>query len=174
MVLPILAILGSIVGVIVDAGKAVLDTISSFFQAVFSLFQSFVQSAPMPMKILIFLFFILTFGNIFSNFVLSTHYACDGNNILYETSDIVTGLEGIMKIQFQHPSITDRNTFIHSNYQLVNQKPSPTNVKCALTQPKLFFYSINVLDYNLWLLVLVVAFGVPLIWGYYSKMGVLN
>jgi hypothetical protein len=174
MAIAILAILTAIVGAVLDTGKAVLDTISSFFQSIFTLFQSFVQSAPPPMRIAIFLFFILTFGNIFSNFILGTAYACDSNNVLYQTDDIVTAMQGILKIQFQNPTITDRNTFIHSNYQLVSQKPSPTNVKCASTQPKLFFYSINILDYNLWLLLLVVGFGVPMIWGYYSRMGVLG
>lgn len=77
-------------------------------------------------------------------------------------------------MQFQNLDATHRNTFIHDNYLLVNQKPSPTNVKCVAVQPKLFFYSINILDYNLWLLLLIVVFGAPMIWSYYSRMGALG
>ena len=170
----IITAITEIVGVVVDTGKAVLDTLISFFQAVFSLLQSFVQSAPMPMKILIFLFFVLTFGNAFSNFFLSTRYACDTNNVLYETTSIGTAMSGIFKIQFQSLDVTARNTFIHTNYDRVTQRASPTTIKYASTSPRLFFYSINILDYNLWLLLLVLLFGVPMILSYYSRMGVLG
>lgn len=142
--------------------------------SIFSLLQSFVQSAPMPMKVVIFLFFILTFGNIFSNFFLSTHYACNANGILYETSDIGHAMTLMLKSNFQSMSVGDRNTYITDNFNGVTQKASPTMIKCSGTSPKLYFYSIDVLDYKMWLLLLVILFGAPLIWSYYTKMGALH
>jgi hypothetical protein len=170
----ILTAIGSIVGVVVDGGKAVLDLLSSFFQSIFSIIQTFVQSAPTPMKVAIFLFFILSIGNIFSNFGLSIRYACDGNNVLYETDNIGTAMTLMLKTQFQGLSVGDRNTYINENYDAVSMKPSPTMIKCASQKPRLFFYSVNLLDYKLWLLILLITFGAPLIWGYYSRMGALR
>jgi len=170
----IIEALGAIVGAVVDTGKAVLDLLGVFFQNVFSLIQTFVQSAPTPMKVIIFMFFVLTLGNVLSNFALSIRYACDSHSVLYETADIGTAMMQMVKTQFQGMSTADRNTYIYTNYNQAHLKPSPTYVKCSSTQPRLFFYSVNILDYKLWLLILVLTFGAPMIWGYYSKMGVLH
>jgi hypothetical protein len=170
----IISAIGAIVGAVVDAGKAALDVIMQFFQAVFSLLQSFVQSAPTPMKVVIFLFFVLTIGNVFSSFLISTRYACNGNNVLYETSSIGTAMTLMLKTQFQDLSVGDRNTYISNNFQMSNRASSPTHIKCVSTSPKLFFYSVDILDYKMWLLILFLLFGAPMIWNYYSRMGVLN
>lgn len=170
----IISAIVAVAGAVLDAAKAGLDILIAFFQTVFTLLQSFVNSAPTPMKIIIFMFFILTIGNLFSNFLLSTQFACNGNNVLYKSDNIAIAMSLMLKTQFQSLSIGDRNTFISNNFQLASTKASPTNVKCVGTQPKLFFYSVDVLNYNVWLLVLVLFLGVPMIWGYYSKMGVLH
>lgn len=170
----ILTFIAGAVGVIVDTGKAVLDVVVSFFQSVWAIFQSFIQTAPTPMKIMLFLFFILTIGNVFSNFALGTRYACDGNNVLYETDNIGTAFTLILKSQFQGLSVGDRNTYITQNFDLSSMRPSPTYIRCSDAKPRLFFYSVNILDYKLWLLMLVIIFGAPLIWGYYSRMGALR
>ncbi len=166
--------ISAIVGTIVDTGKAVLDTIIGFFQSVFSLLSSFIQSAPTPMKIAIFLFFILTFGNVFSNFFLGTRYACDGNGVLYETTDIAVAMSLMFKTQFQDLSAGERNQFVAENFDLAVNEYRPTRISCEATHPRLFFYSINLLSYRLWMYLLVIIFGVPLIWGYYSRMGALR
>jgi hypothetical protein len=170
----ILSAIGAIAGAVADTGKAVLDVLSSFFQSIFSVIQSFIQSAPTPMKVAIFLFFILSIGNIFSNFGLGLKYACDGNNVLYETDNIGSAMMLMLKTQFQGLSVGDRNTYINDNFNPLTMKPSPTMIRCSSTKPRLFFYSVNVLDYKLWLLILVITFGTPMIWGYYSKMGALR
>jgi hypothetical protein len=170
----ILTAIGTIVGAVADTGKAVLDVLSSFFQSIFSVIQSFVQSAPMPMKVAIFLFFLLSIGNIFSNFGLGLKYACDGNNALYETDNIGSAFMLMLKTTFQDASVGDRNTYIAENFQLSNMIPSPTYIKCYDTKPRLFFYSVNILDYKLWLLILLITFGAPMIYSYYSRMGALR
>lgn len=166
--------IGAIVGAVVDTGKAILDLLGVFFQSIFSLIQSFVQSAPTPMKVFIFLFFILTLGNIFSSFALTIRYACDGNGALYETGDIGTAMMLMVKTQFQGINVGERNAYIYNNYDFTTLKSSPTRVKCSGDTPRLYFYSVNIFDYKLWLLILVIAFGAPMIWGYYQRMGVLH
>lgn len=163
-----------ILGYVIDTGKAILDAILQFFQAVFSLLQSFMTSAPAPMRIAFFLFFILALGNVFSNFYFATRYACDGNGVVYETDNIATAMSLMLKTQFQDMTIGERNAFIQQNFEVSNQKPSPTTIKCSGSLPRLYFYSVNMLDYKMWLLILVLIFGVPIIIGYYSKMGALR
>jgi hypothetical protein len=170
----IISAIVAIVGAIVDTGKAALDVLISFFQSVFSLLQSFVQSAPTPMKVVIFLFFILTFSNVFSSFFLSTRYACDGNAVLYETSSISTAMTLMLKTQFQGMSVGDRNTYIAQNLQLSSSNPSPMTIRCVGTSPRIYFYSVDIFDYKMWLLLLVIFYGTPLIWSYYAHMGSLN
>jgi len=170
----IITAIGTIVGTIAETGKVVLDAILQFFQAVFSLLQSFMQSAPTPMRILFFLFFIVALGNVFSNFYFATRYACDGNGVVYETDNIATAMSLMLKTQFQDMTTGERNAFITENFEVSNQKPSPTTIKCSGTLPRLYFYSVNVLDYKTWLLLLVLIMGGPIIIGYYSKMGALR
>jgi hypothetical protein len=170
----IISVISAIGGVVIDTGKAILDTIVGFFQTAFSLLQTFIDTAPTPFKVAIFMFFLLTIGNVFSGFMLSTRYACDGNNVLYETENLGTAMGLILKTQFQSIDPGERNSFILENYQMKTSSPSPTTIKCVESQPKLYFYSVNILSYSLWLLLLVIIFGTPLIWGYYTKMGALK
>jgi hypothetical protein len=173
VLLGLLAALATIIGGLITAGKEVVSVISNIFQAVFSAIQSFVQAAPTPMKMLIFLVFILTIGNIFSNFFLGMRYVCDSNQVLYENDNTIETIGAAIRLNFIVNTIVDRDIYIQSNFQPVIRAASPTNIKCADTSPRLFFYSINILDYKLWLLLLVLIMGAPLVWAYYSKMGVL-
>lgn len=170
----ILAFVGQIIGTAVDTAKAIVDTMLAFLQTLFTLLQSFIQSAPTPMKIFIFLFFLLTIGNVFSGFLLGMRYACDGSNMLYETENVVPALTLGLKDIFTTQSTADRNSYIYDNYNIRDPVVSPTTIKCVDNKPKLYFYSINILSYTLWLFILVILFGVPMIWGYYSKMGILK
>lgn len=174
LVLVAIQAIAAIIGGAIDTGKAVLDTILHFFQAAFTLLQSFIQSAPMPMKIIIFLFFILSIGNVLSNFLFSTRFACDSDGILYQTDQIGTAMTLMLKNQFQDMNAIQRNNYVQSNFEPVTQRHSQTNIKCVETTPRLYFYSIDILSYNLWILILLIGFGTPLVWGYYSKMGVLH
>lgn len=154
--------------------SAVATAIGTFLQNVFSLFQSFVQAAPTPMKILIFLFLILTIGNLFSNFIMGATYACDSGNTLYKADNIGTTM-GLMLTQgFLEMSEADRNMYIQTNYEQISPRVGVTGVKCVDTQPRLMFYSINVLSYTLWLILVLALFGIPMILRYYKTMGVVN
>jgi len=174
MVLAILAALGAIVGALVDAGKAVLDWMMSALQTIFSMLQSFVQSAPTPMKVAIFMLFLLTIANVFSSFFISVRYACDGSNNLYETENIGSAFLLMVKTQFQDISTIDRDTFITDNFNPITSPPSPTHIVCISSSPKLYFYSIDIFNYKMWLLLLVLLFGAPMVWNYYSRMGALK
>jgi hypothetical protein len=170
----LLSFFGEAIGALVDTARAILDTMMSFLQTIFSMFQSFVQSAPTPMKILIFLVFILTIGNVFAGFFLGVRYACDSSNVLYESDNIVPALTLGIRDLFVPLSTIDRNLYVHDNYDLNYHSASPTSIKCINSKPRLYFYSVDILSYPLWLLIIVIFFGTPLIWNYYSRMGALR
>lgn len=170
----IISALASLIGGAVAAGKEVVGTISDIFQAVYSVFQSFVQAAPTPMKVFIFLTLLLFVGNIFSNFILGMKYVCTDTDMLYETEDIITGIATGLRLNFFSWSIAERNSYIADNYNPANTKPSMTYVKCVSQSPKVYFYTVNIFDYKLWMLFLILLYGAPLVWSYYSKMGVLH
>ena len=174
MVLAIFAALGVIAGALLDAGKAVLDWMMSALQAIFSLLQSFIQSAPTPMKVAIFMLLLLTIANLFSSFFISIRYACNSDNVLYETEDIGSAFLLMVKTQFQNLDSGDTDAFINENFNHATMTPSPTYIKCVASSPRLFFYSIDIFDYRMWLLLLVLIFGAPMIWNYYSRMGALK
>jgi len=83
-------------------------------------------------------------------------------------------LVGVFKTQFQGMSEADRITFLQQNYEQGETPASPTRVKCVDAKPRLLFYSIDVLSYKLWMLLLVALMGIPLILSYYRTMGVLG
>jgi hypothetical protein len=154
--------------------SSIATAIGTFLQNVFSLFQSFVQAAPTPMKVLIFLFMILTIGNIFSNFILGATYACDSANTLYKADNIGTTMGLSLTQGFLEMSESARNEYIQTNFEQITPPSGATTVRCVDTQPKLLFFSVNVLSYTLWLFLCLALWGIPMILKYYSAMGVIG
>lgn len=134
---------------------------------------TFMQVAPKPLRIFIYLFLLVLIGNVFSKFVLGSQYMCDSDNRLYKAPDYITGFAQMVRLNFFEWTISERDDYIDSNYQDVNERVDFQNVKCVEQQPALFFYSIDILDFKMWLLALMLIYGAPLVWGYYSRTGVL-
>jgi hypothetical protein len=175
MVLPlILVAIGTILSSVIDIGKEAVSIIGSILQAFYTAIQTFVNAAPQPMKILMFLALLLTISNVFSNTFLGMRYACTSANKLYESADTVSAVTHWVQLTFLGWTVANKDTFITSNYDAVTMKPSPTYIKCMDASPRLYFYSINILDYKMWLLMIVLMFGTPMVLGYYSRMGILH
>ena len=170
----ILAVLGTIISGVVNIGKEAISIIGSILQTIYTAVQTFVQAAPTPMKIIVFLAFLLTIGNVFSNAFLGMRYACTSANRLYEQPDTVSTLTHWVQLTFLGWTVSNKDSYIASNYNLVTMKPSATYVKCTSASPKLYFYSLNVLDYKMWLLICLLMVGAPMVLGYYGKMGILH
>lgn len=169
--LAILSGFASFLGEVTDVGKELLFKI---WDAVWNLIRTFLDHAPRPLTILVFLFLLVTFGNLFSKVFLGVQYACLSTGQLYEAPDIITGLTTGIRINFFDWSVDDVDSYITENYDFKQQKADVVNVRCGSDIPKLYFYSIDILSYRLWILLLFLIYGAPIALAYYSKMGVLH
>ena len=170
----ILAILTAIGTFLAGITSQVVDALKMTFEAIWKFITMFLENAPKPLKIFLFLFLLVTVGNIFSSFFLGAKYACTNTNLLYEAPSILEGIGNTIRLNFFGWTISETNSFIVSNYDRVTQSGGLTNVQCVAESPKLYFYSVDVFSYNLWLLLLILLYGTPMVLGYYSKMGVLH
>ncbi len=170
----ILAILTAIGTFLLGVGGQIIDALQMTFEAIWKLIRTFLEVAPKPLKILLFLFLLVTVGNIFSNFFLGSMYACTSTNLLYEAPNILEGIGNTIRFNFFGWTIGEMDSFITLNYNRARQSGGLTNVQCANEAPKLYFYSIDIFNYYLWLLLLVLIYGTPMVWSYYSRMGVLH
>jgi hypothetical protein len=170
----ILSGLATIIGGAVTAGKEVVSAIGSVMTGVWSALSTFISNSPRPMKILIFMFLLVSIGNLFSNFFLGMKYACNSNDQLYEADNIVTGLASAIRLNLFSFTIAETDTYIAENYERIIPDADVTTVRCEDEHAKLFFYNIDLFSYKLWLLLMILIYGAPLVWSYYSKMGVLH
>lgn len=174
IIIPILAVLGAIWGGITGAVSQVLSILQSIVTALWQMIRTFIDVAPTALKVLVFMFLLVTVGNIFSNFFMGASYACDSANLLYQAPDMLTGIIAGIRMNFLAFTIGERDSFIQSNYQQKAMQSGFTTVRCASEQPKLFFYNIEILSYRLWLLMLLLIYGAPMAFKWYQKMGVLG
>jgi hypothetical protein len=170
----IIGFLATLVGGAVTAGKAVVEAIASVMQGVWSVLSNFISNAPRPLKILIFLFLIVTIGNLFSNFFLGMNYACSSTGVLYEAPSIVTGIASAIQLNLFSFTVGDRNTYLANNYNVADVEVGITNVACDGSNVGLYFYTVDLFSYQLWLLVMLLLYGAPMVFSYYSRMGVLH
>jgi hypothetical protein len=170
----IVGFLASVIGGAVTAGTAVVEAVGSVMTGVWHMINTFISNSPRPLKILIFLFLIVTIGNLFSNFFLGMRYACDSNEQLYESDSIITGIASQIRLNLFSWTIGERDDYIQDNYEATESEPSMTQVGCEGTNVGFFFYNIDLFSYNLWLLIMLLVYGAPMVFGYYSKMGVLH
>ncbi len=170
----ILTILTAIGTFLLGVGGQIIDALQMTFEAIWKLIKTFLEVAPKPLKILVFLFLLVSVGNIFSNFFLGSSYACTSTNLLYQTPNILEGIGNSIRFNFFGWTIGETDSFIRLNYDRVTSSSGITNVQCVSEAPKLYFYSIDVFNYYLWLLILILLYGTPMVLGYYSKMGVLH
>jgi hypothetical protein len=109
---------------------------------------------------------------------LGMDYACDSQAMLYKSPDVISGLGSQIRTNFFSWSVADNDAYIHENYSPFADSPSPSHVKCVsngvTSQPKLYFYSVDILSYNLWLLIMFLVYGTPLAIKYYQTAGILN
>jgi hypothetical protein len=168
----IVTAIGTALGQITSTAKEILFKI---WDAVHSLIRVFLDVAPTPLKVFIFLFLILSVSNIFSNFFLGMRYACHSTAGLYEIGTITGGLAYAFRSNLLDWSITDRDAHITSNFEQVTGEEDMVNLRCSADDvPKLYFYEVDILSYNLWILLLILIYGTPLAIKYYKSMGALH
>jgi hypothetical protein len=171
---PILAILAAIGTALATAGGYLIDSIKLVWEVVWQLLHGFWQNAPQVLRVFIFLFLVVSIGNLFSNFFLGSNYACTSENQLYKANNLFEGIGNRIRMTFFGWTISQSDTFITSNYNYLQQVADVTNIRCIDAEPRLYFYSVDVFSYNLWLLLLILLYGTPLAVKYYKAMGALH
>jgi len=168
--MPILTLLGLIFSQIGSVVSQVVGAIGSVLNAVWQMISVLVEAAPAPFKILIFLFLLVTVGNIFTNVAIGSQYVCTTTNNLYKAPDIFSGIFNNLKWIITGRTDAD----ITSSYTKITIPPATTSVRCSAGTARLFFYSVDILDYKLWLLIVILIGLSAFASGYYRKTGVTN
>ena len=170
----IITILTAIGTALATAGGYVVDSIKLVWDALWRLISFFMEHAPKPLQVFVFLFLLVTIGNLFSNFFLGSSYACTSTNQLYQAESLFEGIGNRVRMAFFGWTIAETDTFITNNYEHIEHEADVTNVRCVSSEPKLYFYSVDVFSYSLWLLLLILLYGAPLVIKYYRAMGALH
>jgi hypothetical protein len=172
--MPIGAILTAIASFFVTAGSQFIGALETIIQYVWSFIKTFIEIAPKPLKVFLFLFMLLIVGNLFSRVFLGSMYACTSAGNLYQSENIFDGIANNVRLNFFGWTIIEKDSFIANNYDYVSTQNSMTNIQCRDDVPSLYFYTVDVLSYNLWILVFILLYGTPLVIKYYRSMGVLH
>lgn len=172
-------IISTIIATIVDVLGGVTQTakeiLYKIWDAIHLVITKFLDVAPTPLKIFVFLFLIITIGNLFSNFFLGMSYACHSTAGLYRIYNIPSGLGYVFRSNLLEWSVTDRDAHIVQNYDKFTGDGGMVNIQCSADDvPTLYFYAIDILSYNLWILLLILIYGTPLAIKYYKSMGALH
>lgn len=161
----ILGIITAIGGAVVGVGTKIWEITKELFRFLQQGFSWFLQSAPRPVLMLLFLFFVLTMGNLVMGFFLGVNYACDGNT-LREYDGLVGGFRGYFEGSLEGVNGSATNL---SNYVLENTYPSKVytendaeglmQVSCLEGRPRLtLFGSLDFLNYYAWILIMLIGF----------------
>jgi hypothetical protein len=165
----ILAVIGAIAVQIWDGVKFVseraFEILRELLKVMYEGFKWFLASAPRPVLMLFFFFFILTIGNLVTGFVVQTNFACDSNDQLREYESMIGGIQGYFEAAAEDfdNSSTDYETFINESTVPSNRFGSGENytdvlnVGCAGQKPILRFFTIPFLDPKIWILILVLG-----------------
>lgn len=172
--MPIIAILTAIGTALLNIGGFLGEAIGMVFDGIRSVLDWFISNAPRPLQLFLFLFLLVSVGNVFSKFVIGSSYACTSTNQLYQSESLIEGVGNRVRMEFFGLSETEINNLIVSNYEHIEQKADVTNVRCVGGSAKLYFYSVDLFSYNLWILLLILLYGAPLAIRYYKSMGLLH
>jgi len=172
--------MGSII--IVLAGLMIFsptrDIILYFFKFMTTLFFNFVSIMPKPLKLIMFLFFLIfIIGGLSSSF-LSLFFFCDGN-IVYRPTNLFNGVGlGIASV-FQ--GNIELGNLSNSEYQSVLNNESviyfsPDNdniegiiqIQCNYNEPNFTFFGLEIFNYRYWVMLLILS----LVVGFYFKFTV--
>lgn len=172
--MPIGAILTAIGSFFVTAGTSFVNALGQAVEYIWSFIKTFIDVAPKPLKVFLFMFLILFVGNLFSRIFLGSMYACTSSGNLYKADNLIEGIANNIRLNFFGWTVLEKDNFVLNNYDYVGTQESLSNVQCSEDVPSLYFYTVDVLSYELWLLLLVLMYGTPLAIKYYRSMGVLH
>lgn len=163
----IIALGTAIVGIwngVKEVGSKALDLARDLFNFLLEMFKTFLSTAPKGVKILFFLFFILTIANVVVGFFVQTNFAClDGE--LREYDGIVGGFRGywesigedLENSTTDYENYINNNTFTSDRFGDGTEHTDLLNVRCFGNTPRLSFFKLDFLNYQFWLLLVILG-----------------
>ena len=151
----------------------VFNVLKTIFDYIFNLFIALYQTAPKFFKIILFLFLMLFFSNAVIGTVLHLNFYCNSNNDLLRPKGFYDGVKLFFISSFYNvPNNTlTYNEFIANNTVLAkayskNEPESIISIKCLNETPRLALFGfLDILDYRLWLFLLILS----LLIGFYRE-----
>jgi len=175
------------IGIIVGMGATILllgalmifsaprDIILHFFRFLTELFFNFISIMPKPLKLMMFLFFLIFIAGAVSTSFLSLFFFCDGN-VVYQPINLFNGVGLSIASVFQNNM--ELGNLTASEYQSVlnNQSViyfSPDNddieglfqIQCKYSEPNITVFGLDIFNYRYWVLLLILS----LLVGFYFK-----
>jgi len=126
-------------------------------------FSWFIQVSPKPVKIMLFLFFILFLSNSIIGFFVGLNFVCDDDSNLRQYDGLTSGVGAYFA-----KGMSENLTGNLSQYQLDRSSPVIINdeesaesilyVKCfGADDPHLSFFGIKFLDYKIWVVLILIG-----------------
>ena len=152
------------------------DSIFWFLNFLRSMYTHFIDVAPKPIKILVFLFFLIFVASSLVSFILGINFFCD-DTIVYKADNIITGtgifVASALNSEPEYGNLTESefNSIKNDNSELYDEPDflSPEAlllVQCRNDEPRLTLFGIPIFDYRTWLFLLILS---SLMWLYFHK-----
>jgi len=146
---------------------ATRDPLLKFFDWLFQTAYKFFDVCPKPLKILIFLFFLIFIVGSVVNGFLGLMFFCDGATI-YQPNDLFTGIGIAIGSTFEgnsslgnlstaeYESIRDGNSVLYSSPDEMTPE-GLIKPECYYNKPRLTVFGINIFDYRTWIFLLILG-----------------
>jgi len=166
--------IGAIIGTIIVGLGSALSSIGNFtanalakvFDFVRSVVSWFINVAPKPLRIFVFLFMLLFISNVLTGLILSTSFTCTSTDVVRKTT-FFNGVKFAIEKMFHDVSDADILAGT-TEYSSTNKM---VRVVCSNETPRPYLYNINILSFPLWILILILVYFIPLVLKWYRIAG---
>lgn len=145
---------------------ATRDPLLKFFDWIINITSTFFSLMPKPLKIFMFLFFLVFIVGGVVNGFLGFMFFCDGDTV-YQPSSFFTGIglsiasvvQGESSL-YGNLSTSEYESILNNNSVLYSTPDDMTpegliQVQCSVNKPKLTVFGINIFDYRTWIILLI-------------------
>jgi len=163
------AILAAIGSALAGLATTTASALTKVFDFLRSIIGWFLNVAPKPIRVFVFLFMLLFIANVLFGALLSTAFVCTSDNQVRKVN-FFTGLKFFITGLFSDV----QDSTIISESESYTPTSHIVRVACVNQAPKPFFYNINLLSYSLWILLLVLIEIMPLVIKWYKTTGIVH
>lgn len=168
-----------------------IPVINEIWQGILSLVARIWDTIPSPLKFVFFLFFLVFFGGFITTFFFGMNFACTTTGSLMDFQDFTTALDYNFNLQFlgngyKESYLSGEITEIeHNNILLTLANPMSdedefevVSIGCqrdygedvTFYNPSLLFLGIDILNYQLWLILMFGGIILNFGWKWYDQV----